>query len=98
MTTPNPTPTSIQLTDTGAAESADRDRLRLLQVIEDAEREVRSCPCGALMTVGASDDTLWLECPAYRETHDGRLAWLRTGLRGMLHDRRTIVDGLGRVA
>ena len=92
MTTPTPTKLPP------APEPPDGDRLHLLQVIEDAQREVRICPCGALMTLGESEDTLWLECPAFRETHDGRLAWLRSGLRGMLHDRRSIVTDLGRVA
>jgi hypothetical protein len=70
----------------------------MLQVIEDAERQSRMCVCGELMTVAASSDALWLECPTFRDAHVGRLAGLRSGLRELLHDRRAIVTGLGRVA
>ena len=78
--------------------SEDRDRLQMLQVIEAAERETRLCSCGALMSIAARDDALWIQCPSFRETPEGRLAWLRAGLREVLHDRRVVVTGLGRAA
>jgi hypothetical protein len=76
----------------------ERDRLHLLLVIEDAERETRICPCGERMVVAASDDAVWLECPTFREVHEGRLGWLRSGLREVLHERRTIVTGIAPAA
>ena len=92
MTTP------IRPTSPAIPEPESWDRLRMLQVIEDAERQNRMCACGGLMTVSASDDALWLECPTFRDAHAGRLGWLRSGVREMLHERRAIVTGLGRVA
>lgn len=74
------------------------DRLRMLQLIEDAERATRLCLCGAQMRVDVSDDTLWLECPTFGDQPDGHLAWLRSGLREVLHDRRALVTGIGRAA
>ena len=85
-------------TTTPAPEPEEWDRLRMLQVIEDAERETRMCACGELLTVSVSSDAVWLECPTFRVAHVGRLAWLRSGLREALHDRRTIITGWGRVA
>jgi hypothetical protein len=66
------------------------DRQRLLQLIEDALRGTPYCACGALMTVSADGDTLWLECPTFQEPTSGRLSWLRNGLRVALHERQLL--------
>jgi hypothetical protein len=74
------------------------DRRRVLRIIEDAERTPRTCPCGEMLVVQASDDILWLGCPAYRERPTGRLAWLRSALRDVSHDRSVLATGIGRAA
>ncbi|MFN8518324.1 MAG: hypothetical protein U0667_02795 [Chloroflexota bacterium] len=75
-----------------------RHRLRILQVIEDAERATRMCTCGEIMVVDGTDDAVWLECPTFREPTQGRFRWLRAGVREVLHDRHVIVAPDSRAA
>jgi len=73
-------------------------RQQMLELIEDAMREVPFCECGAPMTVDADGDTLWLECPTFTEPNSGRLAWLRSGIRTALHQRSVLVRGVAIAA
>ncbi len=66
------------------------DRLRMLQLIDDALRRTPYCACGAIMTVDAEGDSLWLECPTFQEPRSGRLSWLRSGVRVALHQRQLL--------
>ncbi|MBX3030522.1 MAG: hypothetical protein KF809_10200 [Chloroflexi bacterium] len=70
------------------------DRVRMLQLIEDAERETRRCMCGSLLQVVVHGDVLVLECSAYRTKVTGPFARLRGGIRTVLHDRRVVTRGL----
>ncbi len=74
------------------------DRAQLLELIEDAMREMSFCSCGEPMTVDAAADTLWLSCPTLMEPSAGRLAWLRGGLRTVLHERQVIAREVGLAA
>ncbi len=74
------------------------DRQQLLELIEDATRDLTFCACGELMTVDAAADTLWLTCPALTEPSAGRLAWLRGGLRTVFHERQVIAREVGLAA
>jgi hypothetical protein len=42
------------------------------------------------MTVTAQGDSLLLECPSFAQPSAGRLAWLRGGIRTVLHERHLI--------
>lgn len=70
------------------------DRVRMLQLVEDAERETRRCICGSLLQVVVHGDLLVQECPVYGEEPTGPFARLRGGLRTVLHDRRVVTSGL----
>ena len=79
---------STNATNPSAAVRELYDRQQMLQLIEDAMRDEPYCDCGAPMTVEADGDSLWLECPTFTEPSTGRLAWLRSGIRVALHERR----------
>jgi hypothetical protein len=74
------------------------DRLRILQLVEDAMRDEPYCVCGASMTVTAEGDSLVLECPSFAQPSDGRLAWLRGGIRTVLHERHLIARDISLAA
>jgi hypothetical protein len=68
------------------------DRLSILNLVEDAERELRFCACGAHMVVVARDGALWYECAGRQEPRVGFLARLASldWLTG--HDRRLLLE------
>lgn len=74
------------------------DRIQIVHLVEDALRDASWCSCGAQLTVEADDGTLWLECPEFREPSSGRLAWLRDGIRTVLHQRQVVARDVGLAA
>jgi hypothetical protein len=67
------------------------DRVTILNLVDDAERQTPLCHCGAPMIPVDRDGGLWLECSARPRTRDGLLArlvsldWLAS------HRRRPLV-------
>jgi len=74
------------------------DRVRMLQLVEDALRDSPYCACGAMMTIDVDGATMWLECPTFMEPSVGRLAWLRGGIRTALHEKQVVARDLGMAA
>jgi hypothetical protein len=80
------------------APNDDCDRMRIVELVEEATRRPRHCACGSSMTVGATGDTLWLECPTFKVPRSGLLAGVRSGIRSMLHERHIIARGFSLAA
>ncbi len=74
------------------------DRLQMLQLIDDALRQTPFCVCGQLMTVDAEGASLYLECPTFQEPAAGRLSWLRSGVRLVLHQRQLLAHDVAIAA
>jgi hypothetical protein len=74
------------------------DRLTILHLVEDAERETPNCACGDLMIPVDRDGALWLECISSRQPRASRtrrllsLEWL------VPHTRRLVLDAEERLA
>ena len=75
--------------------SASSHRIRILTIVEDAERG-SACVCGAHMIVASDADGLWLECSELGRPRRGRLARF---LALLAHERRLLLaaDELGEV-
>jgi len=67
------------------------DRLTILHLVDEAQRETPSCTCGAPMVPADRDGGLWLECSARLRPGEGLLARLASldWLAG--HRRRLIL-------
>ncbi len=68
------------------------DRLTILHLVNDAERETPYCTCGQPMLATDRDGALVLECAALRDRRDRPASILRSLAERLLHDRRVIVS------
>ncbi|MGA7988922.1 MAG: hypothetical protein WCB51_11060 [Candidatus Dormiibacterota bacterium] len=69
-----------------------RDNVRIVTLIERAERETPFCDCGEPMAATARDGQIWLDCTAHQHPQGGRIRRLIAALASAEHTRRLIVD------
>ena len=67
------------------------DRLTVLNLVHDAERDTPTCVCGAPMIPVSRSGGLWLECSASHEPRGGFLARLASLDWMAGHLRRVII-------
>ena len=69
-----------------------RDNVRIVTLIERAERETPFCDCGEPMAAMAEGRQIWLDCTAHRQPSGGRIRRLIAAVASAGHTRRLIVD------
>lgn len=69
-----------------------RDNVRIVTLIERAERETPFCDCGEPMAATARGDQIWLACTAHQRPQGGRIRRFIAALASAEHTRRLIVD------
>ena len=71
------------------------DRIAIVNLVEDAERNDPYCACGAPMIAQERDGALWLACSSQREPaerREGVLGRIRSLASLAWHDRRLLLD------
>lgn len=71
-----------------------RDNVRIVTLIERAERETPFCDCGEPMAATARGRQIWLDCTAHQHPTGGRIRRLMAALASAEHTRRLIVEAV----
>jgi hypothetical protein len=69
-----------------------RDNIRIVTLIERAERETPFCDCGEPMAAMARGRQIWLDCTAHQRPSGGRLRRLVATVASAGHTRKLIAD------
>jgi hypothetical protein len=68
------------------------DRVRIVTLIEHAERETPFCDCGEPMAAVERDHRIWLDCTGHQDRPGGALRRLLSALTSVGHTRQLIAD------
>jgi hypothetical protein len=69
-----------------------RDSIRIVTLIERAERETPFCDCGEPMAATARGRQIWLDCTAHQHPSGGRMRRLVDAVASAGHTRKLIAD------